>query len=431
MEPQGLDKLAPKPSSLSSAPTTPSPVLAASSLSRSTSASHTDSSPSYGNDGTAEPGPKSPSSQVKSLPSAVAHAVRCIRRQYLVVDTLGQSPALLASRSFDTPSQEHTQADHQGSQKEDNHSIRPPSEDSAGDSLWLEIRLTNQEWLILQEHIRSLEKEDPELWYYIDEKLRYDYFAALDLLALRFRRTRMPSRIHESLIRTIDRHINHEFARVAVREKERDKNSSVARFAEDVQPWGSLRMTFCHIPSKTPSEDESDAEQGPGATSQHEPDCSYSVTKNDENYPNLYPAAVIEVVTSKKRGRLAMLADDYLLGTYVGPMVQVMLAIDIDIERLESGSTPRGLARVMEYRRKETPSAEDDDSLIYTVQEIEHVCNRRLPGLLPLANDVISRYSAARTAHVSQAKFDFPSRILRHSEMTLALQTMRRIRTSL
>jgi hypothetical protein len=297
--------------------------------------------------------------------------------------------------------------------------------------LWLEIRLNKQEWLILQEHIRSLEKADPGLWSYIDEKLRYDYFATLDLLALRFRSTQMPSRIHESLIRTIDRYIDHEFARIALYEEGRDENSTVARFARDVKPWGSLPMTFCHIPSKTPSENGSDAEQGPGAASQHEPDCSYSVTKYDENYPNLYPAAIIEVVTSKKRGRLAMLADDYLLGTYLGPMVQVMLAIDIDIERLESVSAPRRLAKVMEYRRKETPTAGDNDAPVFTVQETEHVSGGSFRGCTRWTNDVPSRSSATRMAHVSQVKSDLPSRTLRHLGTTLALQATRRTKAYL
>lgn len=372
MERQAPDKSAPKPSSPASAPTTPSPVLGAFSFSRSTSASRTNSSPSCYNDGTAEPGSTTPSLQNEPLPPAVTYAVRCIHQQYLA--TLGQPPASSTLRLFDLPSQENSLTGYRRSQKQDGCG-GSTSEDCAGDdSLWLEIQLTKEEWLILQKHILSLEQEDPGLWSYIDEKLRYDYFAGSDLLALRLRSTRMPSRIHELLIREIDRRVDREFVRVALRDRERDENSEVARFAEDVQPWGSLRMQFRHIPSKTPSEDGSDVEQEAGATSQHEPDCSYSVTKYDENYPNLYPAAIIEVVTSKKRGRLAMLADDYLLGTDVGPIVQVMLAIDIDIERLGSKSTPRRLARVMEYRRQEAPSEEDDDVPVFSVQETEHVC---------------------------------------------------------
>lgn len=244
--------------------------------------------------------------------------------------------------------------------------------------------MTKEEWLILQKHILSLEQQDPGLWYYIDEKLRYDYFAASNLLALRLRSTRMPSHIHESLIREIDRRVDREFQRVALREGEQYENSQVALVAEDVHPWGSLRMKFRHVPPRTPSSDGSDVEHGEddehkeheedevGAMSQHEPDCSYSVTRYDEQHPNLYPAVIIEVVTCKKRGRLAMLADDYLLGTDVGPMVQVMLAIDIDVERLESKSTPRRLARVLEYRRHEAPS-EDEDVPVFSVQETEHV----------------------------------------------------------
>lgn len=281
--------------------------------------------------------------------------------------------------------------------------------------------MTKEEWLIVQKHILSLEQHDPRLWSYIDEKLRYDYFAAWGLLALRLRSTRMFGRIHESLIREIDRRVDREFVRVALRERERDKNSEVARFAEDVQPWGSLRMKFSHIPSKTPSEDESDSEQEAGATSQHEPDCSYSATKYDENHPNLYPAAIIEVVKSKKRGRLATLADDYLLGTDLGPMVQVMLAIDIDIERLGSKSTPGRLARVLEYRRQENPSAEDDDRPVFSVQETEHVCKRKLPGCRHNANTVLPRSSPTMTARAVLVKFDSRSRILRHLEKTLAL----------
>lgn len=352
---QDPEKPVPKPSSPVSAPTTPSPVLGPSS-SPSTSASCTDSSPSCYNDGTAEPRSRTPSLHNESLPPAVAHAVRCIHEQYL--PTLGPSPASSNSRSLDLPSQRHSRPGYQHGQRRGFCSVGSTSEDCAGeDSLWLEIRLTEEEWLILQKHILSLEQDDPGLWSYIDEKLRYDYFAASGVLALRLRSTRMPSRIHELLIREIDRRVDREFVRFALRERERDETSEVPRFAEDVQAWGSLRMDFRHIPSKMPSEDESDVEQEAKGTSQHQPDCSYSVTKYDETHPNLYPAAIVEVVTSKKRGRLAMLADDYLLGTDVGPMVQVMLAIDIDIERLGSKSTPRRLARVLEYRRQETPSA--------------------------------------------------------------------------
>lgn len=215
----------------------------------------------------------------------------------------------------------------------------------------------------------------------------------------------MFGRIHESLIREIDRRVDREFVRVALRERERDKNSEVARFAEDVQPWGSLRMKFSHIPSKTPSEDESDSEQEAGATSQHEPDCSYSATKYDENHPNLYPAAIIEVVKSKKRGRLATLADDYLLGTDLGPMVQVMLAIDIDIERLGSKSTPGRLARVLEYRRQENPSAEDDDRPVFSVQETEHIFSD---------HDGTRRPSEIRLSLSDFAPFGEDSRIVCH-----------------
>lgn len=41
-----------------------------------------------------------------------------------------------------------------------------------------------------------------------------------------------------------------------------------------------------------------------------------------------------------------MLADNYLLENNIGPIIQVMLAMDIDIERLEPRVRPRRLARV-------------------------------------------------------------------------------------
>lgn len=182
----------------------------------------------------------------------------------------------------------------------------------------------------------------------------------------------MPGRPHEFFIRMVDKQFEKQLQQLG--QNLRGHDNEAAHFTDDVKPWGSLRMHFNRVASKSPDE----SNNAEGVQSQHEPDCSYSATKYDPAYPNLYPAAIVEIVTSKKRGRLAMLADDYLLGTEIGPMVQVMLAIDIDVERLEprsgSGSIPRGLAKVWEFRRHE---AAGDDGPIFTVQTTEHVSHSK------------------------------------------------------
>lgn len=71
--------------------------------------------------------------------------------------------------------------------------------------------------------------------------------------------------------------------------------------------------------------------------------CSYSATQFDPEYPKTLPNhQVIQIVTSKKRGPIiAMLADEYLLGTRNRCRADVQckswwLAVDNNIERLGS-----------------------------------------------------------------------------------------------
>jgi hypothetical protein len=173
--------------------------------------------------------------------------------------------------------------------------------------------------------------QDRDFRDYVNTNLRYDYFTSCDLLVLRLRGLRMPDRIHEWLIRRLDNYVAQQLRELSEHCRQKNSDSTAAQFADEVEPWGSLRMRLSRVTSSTPpvdppAEPSPDGEQEtvahPAAQKnltkdtrgQHEPGCSYSATSLDPAYPDLYPADTIEVATSKKRGRLQALTDEYLLG---------------------------------------------------------------------------------------------------------------------
>lgn len=198
----------------------------------------------------------------------------------------------------------------------------------------------------------------------------------------------MPSRIHESFIRKLDLHISEQLNQLGIYWRERDPG--IAQLIDEIESWGSLRMRFGYIQSRSPSsgpeveekassearsvpdveEANSEAQKRKG---QYEPNCSYSVTRpEDPDYPNEYPGVIIEVATSQKRPRLRHLADEYLLGTDCSPAVQAVLSIDIDLKHMGSGATLPTAAKVIEFRRH-FEGAEGEEGGVYVVHETEHI----------------------------------------------------------
>lgn len=284
-------------------------------------------------------------------PPAVRFALDCIRRH-----CPGQSRGEPRQRRIHQPGRRQAARQDEARRKDD---VAANADDSGNKDTgeWLEISLTNHEWLILQDHIAALRRdsEQGDLWDYIEHKLRYDYFATSNLLVLRLRRICMPGRIHEFLIRQLDSHTIQQLWQLG--REEQDPDGAVAQYVNRIEPWGHLRMRF-QAPSSSPPPDgvgietHDEGSKPKGTAGQHEPDCTHGVMRSDQpDYYNLHPGVIIEVATSQKRPQLLPLAEDYLLSTEAGPAVQIVLAIDIDLDAISSGE-PREAAKAIEYRRQ-------------------------------------------------------------------------------
>lgn len=330
------------PISLPSDTTTPPPLAASFS---STLSSVSDSSPSR---------ISSPAPTV--LPAAVARALDRIRNHYQID----------ASNCFQTRTRSRAE--------EDTHK---DTEEADG---WVELSCTHAEWLLFQAYVASLPPSD--LSSVIEEKLHYDYFSELSLLVLRICDSRMPTHIHETLMRRIDSHIQAQLTSLSERQREQNHpNDPIVSFIDHIQPWGSPTLFFDRA-GATQSDADTDVEPERGqqdgdaqekGRDRHEPDSSWGSRRPyDPEFPSDYPGVVIEVLCSKKRRQFPHLAEVYLMGTDAAPFIQVVLAIDIELDHSDSGHKARR-GKVTAYRRSWQPG-EANQPPVCIVQATEHVC---------------------------------------------------------
>jgi hypothetical protein len=123
---------------------------------------------------------------------------------------------------------------------------------------------------------------------------RYDYFPSIKQFVLR-----MPTAIHEIVIRRVAREIILQLNSIAAR------NDASGEFAGNIEDSGSTRLTF-------PGSD-----YGP-----HDPDASF------RHLGARYPGVIIEVSYSQKRKDLPRLADDYILGS--DGNIRAVIGLDIE-----------------------------------------------------------------------------------------------------
>jgi hypothetical protein len=122
----------------------------------------------------------------------------------------------------------------------------------------------------------------------------YDYFPSSKQFVLR-----MPSVIHEAVIRSVVEGIQRQLGSIAGR-----KDAS-AKFAQNIKDCGSPRLTF------------PDSDYGP-----HDPDTAFRHLRAK------YPGVIIEVSYSWKRKDLPRLADDYILGS--DGNIHAVIGLDVE-----------------------------------------------------------------------------------------------------
>ena len=123
---------------------------------------------------------------------------------------------------------------------------------------------------------------------------RYDYFPSIKQFVLR-----MPTPIHEIIIRRITREILRDLDSIA------EHNDLSGEFAGNIRDNGSSRLTF------------PDSDYGP-----HDPDTAF------RHLGAKYPGVIIEVSYSQKRKDLPRLADDYILGS--DGNVHAVIGLDVE-----------------------------------------------------------------------------------------------------
>jgi hypothetical protein len=211
---------------------------------------------------------------------------------------------------------------------------------------WLRFNLSGSDYEYLQQRYQEDGFRYVALRIEYDSltlKLRSDYFPSACLFVLR-----MPSRLHEQLAWKIGAEILQQLLSIA------NGTGPAAQFAQNIEPTGSLTLTF------------DDPQYG-----KHEPDASF--THIDAKYPGV----VIEISYSQKRKDLPRLADDYILGS--DARIRAVVGVDVDY---------RGKMATLSIWRPQI--------------EINDAGEEELVAFRTLIDQVFSLSSSTAWAHISQ-----------------------------
>ncbi|SLM38646.1 hypothetical protein LPUS_08928 [Lasallia pustulata] len=155
---------------------------------------------------------------------------------------------------------------------------------------WASYSLTSSQYEELQ---RELEK-DKSLLYFVQGKLRYDFFPWASKFVIR-----MLTLIHQLFLTKVVREITRQLETIAL------GDSPSSRFAQDIEYGASTTI------------DLSKAGYG-----RHDPDGQF------QHLDTYFPGVVVEVAYSQKKRDLWRLADDYILGS--DGSIRVVVGLNIE-----------------------------------------------------------------------------------------------------
>ncbi|OAL53034.1 hypothetical protein IQ07DRAFT_669743 [Pyrenochaeta sp. DS3sAY3a] len=186
------------------------------------------------------------------------------------------------------------------------------------------------------DQIQSLLEQDPVLWGFVDDKIRlisrYDYDEEKRRLLVR-----RYSAIHQSFVGAVDDEIRRQLNTI------RSGTDRKARFAQKVHPMRSSTIRFAATAS------------APFSKSRYDPDASF------KHANARYPGFIFEVSYSQKKGRVARLAENYILDS--GTSVRVIVTMNIEY------GEPQSRRASLSVWRPELVESEDGPEL-HVVEEV-------------------------------------------------------------